>query len=145
MQEKRRCRLCRDEFIPRYNNNYEWELLRLCTSFRFSVLGGANKLFNQFIREVQPQSIVSYCDRSKFNGNVYNKLRFDLVDEGSPSKHWSNNKKYVTDNLLRQRGYDQLFGTDYGKGTSNEELMLLTIGFLYMIAGNLDLNGGHNK
>lgn len=32
-------------------------------------------------------------------------------------------KKHITDNLLRQRGFDQLFGTNYGKGTSNEELM----------------------
>ena len=32
-------------------------------------------------------------------------------------------KVHVTNNLLNQRGFDQLFGTDYGKGTSNEELM----------------------
>ena len=31
---------------------------------------------------------------------------------------------HITDNLLRQRGFDQLFGTSYGKGTSNRELML---------------------
>ena len=34
---------------------------------------------------------------------------------------------HITDNLLRQQGFDRLlgdiFGT-YGKGTSNEELML---------------------
>ena len=33
-------------------------------------------------------------------------------------------KIHITDNLLRQRGYDQLFGTSYGKGTSNRQLML---------------------
>ena len=39
--------------------------------------------------------------------------------------HWYNikTKKHVTDNLLRQRGFDQLFNTNYGKGTSNEDLM----------------------
>ena len=35
-----------------------------------------------------------------------------------------NTKQHITDNLLRQRGFDQLFKTDYGKGISNEELML---------------------
>lgn len=30
----------------------------------------------------------------------------------------------ITNNLLLQRGYDQLFGTDFGKGTSNEQLMI---------------------
>lgn len=33
-------------------------------------------------------------------------------------------EQHITDNLLRQRGFDQLFNTNYGKGTSNEELML---------------------
>lgn len=42
------------------------------------------------------------------------------------SKHRVSMKtgKHITDNLLRQRGFDQLFGTSYGKGTSNEQLML---------------------
>ena len=57
-------------------------------------------------------------------GDVYLALGFNLADPGSPSKHWSHGKKHITDNLLRQRGYDQLFGTSYGKGTSNEQLML---------------------
>lgn len=38
-------------------------------------------------------------------------------------------KKHITDNLLRQQGFDRLFGTSYGKGTSNEQLML-DAGFL---------------
>ena len=33
------------------------------------------------------------------------------------------NGKHITDNLLRQRGFDQLFDANFGKGTSNEELM----------------------
>lgn len=32
--------------------------------------------------------------------------------------------QHITDNLLRQQGFDRLFKTNYGKGTSNEQLML---------------------
>ena len=32
--------------------------------------------------------------------------------------------QHVTDNVLRQRGFDQLFKTNYGKGTLNDQLML---------------------
>ena len=32
-------------------------------------------------------------------------------------------KRHITDNLLRQRGFDQLHNTNFGKGNSNEELM----------------------
>lgn len=109
---------------PRYNKNYEYELIRLCSSYY--VVGGNEKLFKHFVNKYNPSSIISYCDNSKFLGNVYITLGFNLKSYGSPSKHWYNmkTKKHITDNLLRQRGFDQLFGTNYGKGTSNEQLML---------------------
>lgn len=108
---------------PRYNINYEYELIRLC-SHKY-VIGGAEKLFSYFIKNYNPSSIVSYCDNSKFRGDVYYRLNFKLFTKGQPSKHWYNpkTKQHITDNLLRQRGFDQLFNMNYGKGTSNEELM----------------------
>lgn len=109
---------------PRYNKNYEWELLRLCTKSGYRVIGGASKLFKYFINNYNPQSIISYCDRSKFTGEVYEKIGMKLHHTTQPSKVWSKGVDKVTDNLLRQRGFDQLFGANYGKGTSNEELMI---------------------
>lgn len=111
---------------PRYNKNYEYELLRLCTKDEYNVIGGSSKIFKYFIDNYSPNSIISYCDISKFSGEVYNKLGFTLKSNSKPAKHWYNmhTGKHITDNLLRQRGYDQLFGTNYGKGTSNEQLML---------------------
>lgn len=114
---------------PRYNKNYEYELLRLCTAFGIKVVGGSKKLFTHFINKYKPKSVISYCDNSKFNGQVYIDLGFKLKSYGKPTKHWYNHKikSHVTDNLLRQRGFDQLFGNlfgKYGKGTSNSDLML---------------------
>lgn len=109
---------------PRYNKNHEWELIRYCS--KYNIIGGAEKLFKHFVDDLKPNSIVSYCDNAKFSGNVYQKLGFQLIKNYPPSKHWYNikTKQHITDNLLRQRGFDQLFGTNYGKGTSNEYLML---------------------
>ena len=109
---------------PRYNNNYQWELLRLCTDYRYKVVGGAEKLFRHFIKEYDPESIISYCDLSKFSGEVYDRLGFTLHHTTEPNKIWSKGNDKVTNNLLLLRGYDQLFGADYGKGTSNEQLMI---------------------
>ena len=110
---------------PRYNKKYEYELLRLCTKNGYKVIGGAERCFKHFIDDKNPDTIISYCDNSKFTGDVYKTLNFVLKSFGQPSKHWYNGKTktHITDNLLRQRGYDQLFNADYGKGTSNEELM----------------------
>lgn len=109
---------------PRYNKNFEWELLRLCTKSGYNVVGGASRLFKKFIKEVNPESILSYCDRAKFTGQVYERLGMKLDHVSPPAKIWSKEDKYITDNLLRQRGFDQIFKTNYGKGTSNEELMI---------------------
>lgn len=110
---------------PRYNKKYEYELIRYC--YLYNIIGGAEKLFKYFLRNYSPKSIISYCDLSKFSGNVYEKLGFSLLSQTiNPSKHWYNPRtnKHITNNLLLARGYDQLFGTNYGKGTSNEELMI---------------------
>ena len=111
---------------PRYNKNYEYELLRLCTHKDYRVTGGTQRLFKYFVDNFKPESIISYCDISKFSGEVYDKLGFTLKSTSKPARHWYNIKtgQHITDNLLRQRGFDQLFGTNYGKGTSNDLLML---------------------
>ena len=110
---------------PRYNKNYEYELIRYCSML--NILGGGEKLFTHFVQNYKPNSIISYCDEAKFSGTVYPKLGFyRLGTTIRPSKHWYNykTKQHITDSLLRQRGFDQLFKTNYGKGISNDALML---------------------
>ena len=109
---------------PRYNKNYQYELLRLCTKVNYYVVGGAEKLFKHFIANYNPESVISYCDVSKFIGSVYSKLGFDLKEQTKPQKIWSKGTNYITDNLLRQRGADQLIGTHDGKGANNEDIMI---------------------
>lgn len=110
---------------PRYNKNYTWELIRFCSIK--NVVGGAEKLLKAFENEHEDEhaTLISYCDLSKFDGKIYQKLGFSIVNKPEPSKHWVNLKtgQHITDNLLRQKGFDQLFKTNYGKGTSNEQLM----------------------
>lgn len=110
---------------PRYNKNYQYELIRYCNA-EFNIVGGAEKLFKYFITNYQPSSIISYCDISKFSGKVYEKLGLKKIRTSGAAKHWYSlkTKEHITDNLLRQRGFDQLFKTNHGKGTSNEALML---------------------
>lgn len=114
---------------PRYNRKFEWEILRLCSSSGTSVVGGPSKMFSYFIHEYSPKSVLSYCDRSKFTGDVYRGIGMTLASEGGPNKHWFSSKpsermNHITNNFLLQRGFDQIFGTSFGKGTSNEQLML---------------------
>jgi len=111
---------------PRYSKKYKYEIIRYCSTY--NVTGGAEKLFKHFLNSYNPQSIVSYCDLGKFNGDVYSKLGFKY-SHYSIGKHWYNisTTKHITDNLLRQQGFDRLLGKEYctyGKGSDNIELVL---------------------
>lgn len=117
---------------PQYDKTYEYELLRLCTKAGYSVVGGAERLFNHFLTIYDPNSIVSYCDNSKFKGDVYKKLGMELKSYGKPSKHWFNpfTFRHITDNLLRQRGYSQLHNDKIHKKGESNELLMLEAGYL---------------
>lgn len=111
---------------PRYSKKYTTELIRLCSSK--IVMGGAEKLFKYYISNYSPKNIISYCDLSKFSGQVYYKLGFKKIGRAI-SRHWYNMKlhDHITDKLLFKRGFDNLLGGTfgyYGKGSSNERLML---------------------
>lgn len=108
----------------RFDKNYDVELLRLCTKPGVIVVGGASKLFSYATNEYGLSKIISYCDRAKFNGDVYTRIGMKFKRVTPPQEIWSKGSNHITANLLRSRGYDQLFGTNYGKGTSNETLML---------------------
>lgn len=108
----------------RYDKNHYVELLRLCTKPGYTVVGGASKLFSYATSEFGLYDIISYCDISKFRGDVYEKIGMKLLRTTPPQEIWSKGDQKITANLLRQRGYDQLFNTSYGKGTSNDLLML---------------------
>ena len=109
---------------PRYSTKHDVELLRLCSRSDVSVIGGASKLFQYAVDLYDLHDIISYCDAAKFDGNVYKQLEMKKIRTTPPQEIWSKDNRKVTANLLRQRGYDQLFHTNYGKGLSNEQLML---------------------
>lgn len=111
---------------PRYNKNYEFELIRYCSNS--NVIGGSAKLFSYFVNNYEPKSIISYCNLDKFNGDMYNTLGF-VYKNYTIGKHWYNfeHKLHFTDNLVRSQGFDRLCGSiygTYGKGTSNDDLLL---------------------
>ena len=70
---------------PRFNKNYEYELIRFCNKLNTSVIGSASKLFNYFIKNYNPKSIISYANRRFSNGSIYEKLGFKLLRKTEPN------------------------------------------------------------
>lgn len=59
----------------RYTNE-GYEMIRFCSKLGTNVVGGASKLFKNFINKVNPNLIVSYANRCWSNGNLYITLGF---------------------------------------------------------------------
>jgi len=90
--------------IPRFNKNYQYELLRLCWNDEVKVVGGAEKLYKHFISNYNPSSIISYCNISKFTGKVYERLGFKLIEYSKPNYVWvSNDNKTVLSRYATQK------------------------------------------
>lgn len=67
------------------NGKADYELLRFCTKRNLRVVGGASKLFKFFINNYPCKTIVSYADRRWSNGNLYDKLGFELYNRSKPN------------------------------------------------------------
>ena len=92
---------------PRYNKKYDYELIRYCSSK--SVIGGSSKIFKYFLDKFNVNSVISYCDNSKFSGEVYKDLGFNKTNKGVPTRHWCNLKlEHYTDGFIRQQGFSRV-------------------------------------
>lgn len=131
---------------PRFNTEYQWELVRLAWSKNKAIIGGAEKLFRYFITKYNPDSIISYCDIAKFTGNVYKRLGFKLSHISVPNYVWINEdsntvvKRYETMNKesIAVKYELEITRDTEGKIVDTESEMMEKVGFLKIYdAGNL--------
>jgi len=80
---------------PRFNKNFEYEILRFCNKNGHLVIGGFSKLFNYFINKYIPNSVITYCDLRYGVGFVYLKNNFEHIGTSSPNYY------YLNENLIR--------------------------------------------
>jgi len=69
------------------NINGQWELYRFCSKINTSIIGGASKLLNYFIKTYNPIKITSYADRRWSIGNLYEKIGFKKISD-TPPNYW---------------------------------------------------------
>lgn len=87
----------------RYKKDIEWELLRFCNRKFTSVVGGASKLLNYFIKNQAPNSIISYSHRHISNGGLYEKLGFLKERETYPSYYYTKDYKRFHNRITFQK------------------------------------------
>lgn len=74
-----------DHFEGRNNmKSNEWNLNRFCSKLGVSVIGGASKIFNYFIKNNDVQRVISYADMDWSIGELYYRLGFNLINQTKP-------------------------------------------------------------
>jgi len=71
----------------RFSKNYEYECSRLTSHGNITVVGGLSKIFKYFIRQENPNSIVTFADLRFGNGKSYLNCGFVEV-KSSPPNYW---------------------------------------------------------
>jgi hypothetical protein len=110
---------------PRFNNNYEYELIRYATKSRYHVLGGAGKLLKYFERNYNPKNIITYADRSYSQGNMYKQIGFTLVKISEPSYVWIKGNEILSRYQCQKHKLKEILKDNYNEGLSENENMLL--------------------
>lgn len=122
---------------PRFNNRFDYELLRLAYSDNVALIGGAEKMFNQFIKEHNNCRIISYCNIDKFLGEVYERLGFRKKAITEPSYYWVNPKNNNVISRYRSQKY-KLIELGLGTEEDTEDSIMRAYGYTKVYnSGNL--------
>lgn len=68
------------------------ELLRFCSEKQLTVIGGLDKLLQAYIKEYQPDTIMTYIDLDWGTGDAFKKLGFEITDKRNPEIYFVNKK-----------------------------------------------------
>jgi hypothetical protein len=83
-----------------------WEINRFCTKQGLSVVGGASKLFKQFVLDVTPSEVISYADLRWGKGEVYGALGFVFENNTTPNYWYISGLKRIHRYSLRKNEND---------------------------------------
>lgn len=83
---------------PRYNKDYDYEILRSCTKLGHNIIGGFSKMLSFFKNAhcTKGQTIISYCDSSVYSGKSYESVGFTHNGFTPPSyRYFKGNWRYM--------------------------------------------------
>lgn len=117
---------------PRFDKNYEWEMLRFSSALNTVVLGAASKLFTAFMRRQNPTSVLSYADLRYGDGRVYEKLGFNYVKSTSPGYSYHHINGSVVSRMQAQKHKLANLLGDKFDATKSERDNMLSCGYMKM-------------
>lgn len=86
-----------------------WNISRFCNKLETSVIGGASKIINWFIKNYNPKRLISYADKDWSTGELYKILGFEKISESKPDYKYvvKNTRKHKQNFTKSKLGIDQ--------------------------------------
>lgn len=76
---------------PRFNKEFEWEIIRYTNKLNIKVLGGFSKLYSYFEKNFNPKSVITYANKRLFTGKVYLHSGFQFSHNSDPGYFYIKN------------------------------------------------------
>lgn len=96
-----------------------YELLRFCNKINYRVVGGASKLLKEFIRDINPQYILSYSDKTWASGKMYENMGFKYTHTTKPN-YWYVNRVNRESRIKYQK--HKMVSMGYDKNKTEREI-----------------------
>ena len=110
---------------PRFNDKYEFELMRFCSKKGVQIIGGASKLLKHFERECKPKSLITYADKRYSTGEVYLALGFNKLRDSEPNYWWQKNQMKLSRYQCQKNKLGTILGDSFDSCLTEEENMKL--------------------
>lgn len=108
---------------PRFNKNYDFELIRFASKLGFQVVGGFGKLLKHFARKNLDKTIISYADRRYSKGKVYLSNGFDLTNTSKPNYFYVRGLEKLNRYECQKHKLKNLLGDGFDENLSETENM----------------------
>jgi hypothetical protein len=121
---------------PRFNDNYDFELVRFCSLTGINVIGGASKLFKYFLKQLPGRNVISYADRRWSKGNLYKLMGFEWSHNTQPNYKYYKNNSILTRYSCQKHLLKTKFPEFYNPDLTEKEIMSLAGYYPVYDAGN---------
>lgn len=108
----------------RFSKIADIELIRIASKLNHIIVGGAQRLFSAAKEYYKNMKIVSYCDKSKFDGSLYEKLGFISNNKVVPGYFWTDGNCIITRQKCQHKNLVNWLKTYDSTKSESENLFL---------------------
>lgn len=107
---------------PRFNCNYDYELIRYASLTGINIQGGASKLLKYFTNNYKG-SIISYSDKRWSQGNLYKTIGFEFSHSSDPDYFYAKNNSILSRYQCQKHRLKVLFPSIYRDELTETDIM----------------------